>query len=166
MRGIQGASIPTRGAISLAVCCAVLLGGTEVPAGSGSAGRQPGGPIRIYAALDSTGVIPDAAGNAQFRSRGSERRFRVEVSGLPAGAYDLRVGEQPCGSIAVIASGAGALSFISTLFDDDEETPKEEGEEVIALTFDPRGQRGEVVQDGAVMLEALFPSRPSAGNRH
>ena len=166
MRRINTLATLARGAASLVVCCAVVVGGSSVLAGAGSPGRSAGGTVRIDAALDSTGMVSEAEGRSQFLSRGKERRFSVEVSRLPAGPYDLMVGGQLRGSIEADASGAGELRFASRLPDDDEEVAKDDGSDEILLTFDPRGQRVEVVQDGAVVLEVSFPSQPAAGNRH
>ncbi|MGB0514172.1 MAG: hypothetical protein ACPGJE_04950, partial [Wenzhouxiangellaceae bacterium] len=103
--------------------------------------------FRVF--LAPTGAAPGASGKADFEQRPGRTEFSVEVEDLALGSYTLRVGGQDRGSIEVIATPGGNEGEIEF------RSPPEPGK--VLLTFDPRGQLIEVLQDGAVVLETISP---------
>jgi hypothetical protein len=83
------------------------------------------------------------SGHARFGSYTNHMEFEVEVQGLTDGDYDLYVGTQDRGDIAV-REGHGEITYSS---------PKEDGHRL--LNFDPRGQRIEVRDDMGAVLSSF-----------
>jgi hypothetical protein len=101
--------------------------------------------------LFNTGADSDAKGKARFRQdTDCDRDFRVEIENLPAGEYKLRVAGIEQGTITVALDLGEMVGHIE--FDTDPDQPGE-----ILLTFDPRGQLIEIIQDGTVYLSRTFP---------
>ncbi|HEY3175429.1 MAG TPA: hypothetical protein VGK94_06655 [Candidatus Polarisedimenticolia bacterium] len=143
-------------AIIPAVLCAMAL----APAAHGAAR----GPSAIEMRL--TGAAGNgAAGVALLRITEAAMRFSVRVEGLPAGAYELRVGGLAQGLVFVDSGGAGEILFDTKLFEKAVAEPRRELE-AMPLSFDPRGKLLQIVGgSGEVVLEAAFPARPPAGRR-
>lgn len=96
--------------------------------------------------LANTGVVAGARARTRFESRSDRSDYDVELEDLPVGAYELRVGGQVRGSIAVraVAGGSnGELEFRS---------PVEPGKSL--LDFDPRGQAIEIAQGATVYFRS------------
>jgi hypothetical protein len=143
--------------VMLAGVCA--LAGIGAGIGAAGAGRA----AAIDAKLSGTGIA-EAAGTARMTLEGARRRFSIEVRGLEPGACELLVGGAREGFLFVDARGRGEITFDSRLIDEEAAGGPEESE-AIALSFDPRGRLIQVARDGQVLLEVMFPSRPSAGRR-
>jgi len=114
------------------------------PAGGGGGGT--GISIDVKANLANTGALPGAKGYTEFRSDGSRSRFKVEIEKVPSGSYDVRVEGNVVGTISV------ATSFGEVEFDTQIEPGK------LPLTFDPHGKLVEVLQNGTVILQVVFPN--------
>lgn len=93
--------------------------------------------------LLNQGVTADASGHATLTEDGTTlTSFAVEVTGLAAGNYDLKVGGAVVGTLAV-ADVSGVLSG-GLVFDDSVGG--------LPLSFDPRGQTVTVEQAGTIYL--------------
>jgi hypothetical protein len=109
----------------------------------GKKGKKPR--IEIEADLVATGALSGAEGKIAFQSRQGRDQVRVAITDIPSGDYDLRVGGVPVGSIFVEARGAKIV--FST----------QAKKNTFPLSFDPRGQLVEVLRNGAVILQVVFP---------
>ena len=113
----------------------------------------PFGNAEYEVELVSTGLDPDAEGEAQLEQRPDRVEFEVEVEDLTVGTYDLIVSGIFRGSIEVMTVPGGTNGEI------DFRIPSGSGKPL--LDFDPRGKSIEVEQDGLVYLEAQFPTVPT-----
>ena len=105
-----------------------------------------GSPVEIEVPLLGTGLLPGGRAEARFRLRDECRTdFQVELEDVPAGSYDVFVGDVLRGTLGV-SGGQGELEF------DDE---PEAGE--LPIDFDPRGLQIRVELEGAIAFERLFP---------
>jgi len=102
--------------------------------------------------LVSTGLDPDASGDAEFEQRSDRVEFSVEIEDLDVGVYELWVGDQLRAEIQVVDFGDGTEGEVE--FRD----PPESGK--LPLEFDPLGQVISIEQAGAVFLSANFPAEP------
>ncbi|MBI4514492.1 MAG: S8/S53 family peptidase [Deltaproteobacteria bacterium] len=71
---------------------------------------QPLPSIRLQAPLQSRGRFPAARGLASYRSAEGAEQFTLKVSGLPAGTYELWVGNQLAATLQVEAGASGQSS--------------------------------------------------------
>lgn len=101
--------------------------------------------IEIELDLVSTGDIAGADGKIRFRSKRGRDRVRVEIEDVPDGDYTFLVGGIDEGTI-VVTQNEGELEFDTQAKNDK-----------LPLNFDPRGQLIEVLQDGTVILQVVFP---------
>ncbi|GMR15408.1 MAG: hypothetical protein BMS9Abin30_1036 [Gammaproteobacteria bacterium] len=105
--------------------------------------------IEIEVDMDNTGEIDGAEGELRFAIDRDQHEFVIEVEHIPAGIYAVMVAGVNVGDIEVVeveSETAGRLIFT------DPQKP-----ETLLLDFDPRGEVVEVLQDGTVILDALFP---------
>jgi hypothetical protein len=116
--------------------------------GGGAPSPEP--PSQLEENLTSTGLDPDASGDAKYRvDQRGRHKFSVEIEDVPAGFYNLVVGGTLRGSIRVVAAAGrveGEIEF-STSDDNGDELP---------LTFDPRGQLLEITRAGGIYFSHLF----------
>jgi len=111
------------------------------------------GTTEIEVDLTNMGVFPLASGDAKLEQRVDRTDFSVEIEDVPAGGYDLRIGDNIVGTIQAVkmpdGSIEGELEF---------RNPQEPGK--LPLDFDLRGKQIHVLDvDGTtVVLETLFPS--------
>lgn len=104
--------------------------------------------------LSNMGIDPGSA-EAVFRSRFGRMQFEVDLHGSAPGTYDLTVGGTKVGQIVVDLQGKGRIEFDSMPSSDD----NDEGL-ALRLTFDPRGQEIQVMQNGMADFQAMFPQTP------
>lgn len=109
---------------------------------------------RVVIALVNTGIDSDASGKAVYRQKGSRLRFQVQVERLTPGPADLQIAGASVGTITVNSLGRGEIKFRSPLGDDPG---------VLPLTFDPRGQRVDVLQNGQALLSVAVPNQSGTG---
>jgi hypothetical protein len=115
----------------------------------GSTGGTNDAPTTIDEALTSTGLDPDASGDAKFRIDDQGRhRFSVEIEDVPAGLYELWVAGIKRGTISAQVSSNGVKGELEF------SNPTDAGE--LALNFDPRGQLIEVKTVAGVFFSQLF----------
>ncbi len=100
--------------------------------------------------LVSTGVHVGAEGEAEFEIRPGKAEFEVEIEDLPAGEYELQVGEITRGTITVIEDGEGET-------EGEIEFRSPESDDTLLLDFDPRGQIIDVLDDGVIVLTNMAP---------
>lgn len=106
--------------------------------------------IKIKTELDSTGVVENAEGEAEFEIHGEKREFEIEVENVEPGSYTVRVDNNPVGDLEVVEDDGktkGKLKFTDPVKTD-----------TLELKFDPRDKVIEVLQDGTVILDTLFPN--------
>lgn len=96
--------------------------------------------------LTTTGAQPSAEGRARYEVDDKGRhRFSVEIEGVEAGPYVLRVaGVQRAELRAVVEEGDDAVAQVEF------RSPPERGK--LALNFDPRGQWIEIADGDGVLL--------------
>lgn len=109
------------------------------------------GTVDIEVELTSTGVYPEASGDAKLEPRADRTDFSVEIEDVPVGTYNLRIGGSQVATITVVTLMDG-----STEGEAEFRQPVEPGK--ILLDFDPRGQMIEVLDGSTVILETAFPS--------
>lgn len=124
---------------------AVLSSGDNVLAPKTNPGHGHG-MSDISAALDSTGVIDGAEGEADYNIKMNSTEFEVGIGNVPEGVYPVDVAGVERGVIEVGPSGKGNLRFSDP-----------QKEERLALDFDPRGLLIEVRSGVDVILEVFFP---------
>ncbi len=107
--------------------------------------------IEIEADLISTGFLPGAKGEAEWKMNSDRVMFSVELEDLPVGSYTLVVGGDEVGVIEAYQMHNGEIYGHITFRD-----PEINGRE--HLDFEPRGQKIEVLQDGNSILEVEFPA--------
>lgn len=107
--------------------------------------------LEIEVELQNTGVLPDARGEAEWEMNSHRVMFSVEIEGVPVGSYPLRVAGVELGIIQAVEMHNGEV-YGHLGFRDPEVYGREH------LDFEPRGQRIEVMQDDAVILEVTFPA--------
>jgi hypothetical protein len=141
------------------VAGAVLSSGENVldEKGNGNDGGGPGngngngsGKSEIAVDLHNTGAYPEAEGEASYIEKNNSTEFEVEIKGVPAGAYPLRVGDVLRGEIVVVDDGDDKLKGKLRFSD-----PQKEGREL--LNFEPRGKWVEVYDGDTIILEVDFP---------
>ena len=101
--------------------------------------------IEIEVDLVPTGDIAGADGKIRFRSKQGRDRVRIEIEDVPDGDYAFQVGGVDEGTI-VVTQNEGELEF---------DTRAKSGK--LPLKFDPRGQLIEVLDNGTVILQIVFP---------
>jgi hypothetical protein len=106
--------------------------------------------IEVEIDLDNTGVLADADGEAEWELNSHRVKFSVEIEDVPVGNYPLHVGGSEVGVIEAFEMHNGEV-FGHISFRDPEVYGMEH------LDFDPRGQKIEVLQGEAVILEVDFP---------
>ena len=104
----------------------------------------------IHVSLLNTGQVSGANGDAEWEMTSHYIEFSVEIEGVPAGSYALRVGGQEVGIITAKNMSGEVAGRI--LFRDPETF------HALHLDFDPRGQTIEVIQQDNVILRADFPA--------
>ncbi|MDX2167400.1 MAG: S53 family peptidase [Deltaproteobacteria bacterium] len=62
----------------------------------------PGAPLSV--ALKNTGMVNGASGTLLYRGGGGREQLTVRTAGLPAGAYDVRLGSETIGTLKVVSS--------------------------------------------------------------
>jgi len=107
--------------------------------------------LEIEVDLDNTGILADAEGEAEWDMNSERVMFAVEIEGIPAGGYALRVDGVEVGTIQAFARHNGEI-FGRLGFRD----PAVYG--MPHLNFDPRGKTIEVLQGESVILEAELPA--------
>lgn len=98
----------------------------------------------------NTGVYPGGKAEAEFESDSDDAEFKVEIDDVPAGNYPLHVGGEYVGTISAYGDdhdAEGQLEFSDPVEPDS-----------LLLDFDPRGQTVEILEDGTVIFEVLFPT--------
>jgi hypothetical protein len=124
---------------------AVLSSGDDMLAPKTNPGHGHG-MTDLSAALDNTGMIDGAEGEADYSIKMNSTEFEVGISNVPEGLYAVDVAGVEKGEIEVGPSGKGNLRFSD---------PQKEGR--LALDFDPRGLLIEVRSGVDVILEVFFP---------
>jgi len=135
---------------------AALTSGDDVLAtknnGNNGGGNNGNGKMEIEVELDNNGSYPGAQGEASYLEKNNSVEFEVEIKGVPAGSYPLRVGDILRGEIVV------------ALDDDDDDTLKgklrfsdPQKDERLLLDFDPRGKWVEVYEGDTRIFDVLFP---------
>ncbi len=100
----------------LALAVAALVGGAVVEAG--------GDEDRYRARLTVPRGSGDVSGQADFRERGSRRKFSVEVEGFrPGQLFDVMVAGEVVGTVLINNFGVGELDFDDRADPDDEDEP-------------------------------------------
>ena len=107
--------------------------------------------LEIEVDLENTGILADAEGEAEWDMNSERVMFAVEIAGVPAGDYALRVDGVEVGTIRAFARHNGEI-FGRLGFRD----PAVYG--MPQLNFDPRGKTIEVLQGESVILEAELPA--------
>ena len=80
----------------------------------GSGGDPPPDPTReVRADLINTGTMPSARGSLEYRASAGRDQLTVRATGLPAGAYDVRLGGQTIGTLSVRSTAAAVAQFDS-----------------------------------------------------
>lgn len=110
-----------------------------------------GDSVQIRIDLQNTGVLPNARGQAEWEINSHRVMFSVEIEGLPVEGYPLYVGGNSVGIIDAFQMHGGYV-YGHLGFRDPEAYGREH------LDFEPRGQKIEVMQGGAVVLEVDFPA--------
>ena len=109
---------------------------------------------RVREDFVSTGVDPDARGQARYRSRRGKIRFRVKVKRMTPGTYDLLVDGSDVADMEVKAFGEGQVKFDSRFA---------RGNKLL-LTFDPLCATFAITQDaGATTFLTLDAFGSSEG---
>ena len=112
-------------------------------------GGLPGGEdLEINVDMTNTGVYPAGDAEAEFEQRPERSEFSVEIEDIPAGTYDLFVGNVLRGAIKVVDLDGGTQGEIEF------RSPLEAGK--ILLDFDPRNQLIEVKQDTTLLFRTNF----------
>ncbi|MFN7964129.1 MAG: hypothetical protein U0V87_00360 [Acidobacteriota bacterium] len=109
---------------------------------------------RVVIRLVNSGIDPDASGKAVYRQKGSQELFKVQVEQLAPGPADLQVAGVSVGTITVNGLGRGEIKF---------RNPQGDDVGVLPLTFDPRGQRIDVLRNGQALLSVAVPTQPGPG---
>ena len=107
--------------------------------------------VDIEADLQNTGVLFEAEGEAEWRMNSERVRFSVEIEDVPAGSYPVLVAGIQVGIIEAFEMHYGDV-YGRITFQDPEVGGREH------LDFEPRGEKVEVLGDGAVILEVDFPA--------
>ena len=110
-----------------------------------------GGYLEIEVDLENTGILADAEGEAEWDMNSERVMFAVEIEGVPAGGYPLRIDGVEVGTIQAFARHNGEI-FGRLGFRD----PAVYG--MPPLDFDPRGKLIEVLQGDSVILQAELPA--------
>jgi hypothetical protein len=135
----------------------IFFSGTFQPGGGQTGGAGAGKPSQLEERLTSTGLDPDASGEAEYETKDDgDRDFEVEIEDGPAGSYQLFVGGTLRGTFQAQLSGGevkGEIEFSSGSDDDDE----------LPLNFEPRGALIKVKGAGGVYFSHRFGSGSSAG---
>jgi len=105
--------------------------------------------IEIKVDLNNVGVIEGAKGEAGFGMDSDEREFEVEIENVPVGLYAVMVAGVKVGDLEVVENDGETMGELE--FSDPQEPDS------LLLDFDPHGEIIEVLQDGVVILEVLFP---------
>jgi len=118
----------------------------------GGNGNNGNGKKEIEVELDKLSDYPGAEGEASYIEKNNSVEFEVEIKGVPAGSYPLRVEDILRGEIVVAVD------------DDDDDTLKgklrfsdPQKDERLLLDFDPRGKWVEVYEDSIRIFDILFP---------
>lgn len=69
----------------------------------------------VSAALKNTGMAGGASGSLLYRASGGREQLTVRTAGLPAGAYDVRLGSETIGTLKVVSSGRETALQFDTL---------------------------------------------------
>lgn len=122
---------------------------------TGAAGGQPiGGGASTIGELrqvfNASGPDRDASGGAKFRDRATRFDFEVEAEDLPVGDYAVVVGGSAVATMAVRSTDDGTEGEVEFSTDSSERGK-------LPLTFDPRGQTIQIVQNQTVYLSMSFP---------
>mgnify|MGYP005840575731 CR=1 FL=1 len=99
--------------------------------------------------LDNAGVHPAGTAEAYYEQHPMREIFRVRVTNVPEGAYELFVGGVNRGVIDVVSTPRGARGAIGF------GNPPAFNE--LTLDFDPRGENVEIRRDGDVIFTGDFP---------
>ena len=106
--------------------------------------------------LTNSGVYPDGFAMAELEMDPGAMEFAIELSGLPAGRYDLTVDGLERGAIEVVETDSGItrgrLAF---------GYPEGPGQDT--FDFDPAGALIEVTEGGLVLFEGVFPDFQGTG---
>ena len=117
--------------------------GSEVLRATVSGSDQPAGmTVDERVSLTRTSLLAAGESKVRYRTRKDGRvKFSAEVSGVPAGDYDLFVDGVQRGTITADALGMGEIEL---------ESPAEAGD--LLLDFDPRGLTVDVAQAAGVLF--------------
>ncbi|HEY5700980.1 MAG TPA: hypothetical protein VIT83_02715 [Gammaproteobacteria bacterium] len=110
-----------------------------------------GGYLEIEVDLENTGILADAEGEAEWDMNSERVMFAVEIEGVPAGGYPLRIDGVEVGTIQAFARHNGEI-FGRLGFRDPAVYA------MPPLDFDPRGKLIEVLQGDSVILQAELPA--------
>lgn len=114
-------------------------------------------PVFIEEILTSTGLDPDAHGDARYEVDDKGRqKFQVEIEDVPVGEYELWVGGILRETIDVEASGDDVQGEIEFQAGDDDSSDPE-------LTFDPRGLLIEVKTNEGTFFSHTFGNGDGTG---
>ncbi|MBK9495033.1 MAG: hypothetical protein IPO08_10945 [Xanthomonadales bacterium] len=103
---------------------------------------------RVVQYFNNTGVHALASGKTRFEQRSDRTDFHVEVERLPAGQYQLSVGDAVVADLNVALVGTVARGEVEF------RSPAEPGHPL--LDFDPRGQSVDVLQGTVVVLSTTM----------
>lgn len=122
---------------------------------TGAADAQPiGGGANTIGELrqvfNNSGPDRDASGKARFRDRATRLDFEVEAEDLPVGTYSVVVGGRAVATMAVRSTDDGTEGEVEFSTDRSER-------DKLPLTFDPRGQTVQIVQNQTTYLSMSFP---------
>lgn len=147
---------PTNSVFTVQRSATVYFQGPLTFAG-GSAGGTNSTPVFLEEILSSTGLDPDAEGDARYEVDDRGRQdFKVEIEDVPEGDYELWVGGVLRGTIEAQAGADGVEGEIEfQAGDDDSDDPE--------LTFDPRGQLIEVKTNEGTFFSHTFGNGDGAG---
>jgi hypothetical protein len=131
--------------------CTNNCGGGDMGGGGNMGGGHDFGMADIEVELSNPGVYPAASGDAKLEGRMDRADFSVEIEDVPAGSYDLSIGDEIVGTLQAALDVDGTVRGELEFRD-----PVEPGK--ILLDFDPRGKQIDVLEGNTVILETLFPN--------
>jgi hypothetical protein len=114
-----------------------------------SVGAPEFGDMETKIELSNTGVNSAISGDAELKQDPDKVEFEVEIEDTAPGIYELWLGGDFLADIEVIDFGFETEGEVEFRF------PQENDH--LLLNFDPRGQLIEIIKDGDVLLNGMFP---------
>jgi hypothetical protein len=124
----------------------VLVAAGIAPAHAGSGHKNL---IKIY--FLNTGVQPQAGGKVQFMQNPAQNQFKIKVSHMTPGVYDVVVNGAVVDALTVNPDGCGKVQYRMHFKNHRMGGP---------LPYDPRGAEVGIQAAGVILLEASVPSTP------